>query len=163
MSLQFVFDLVRFIPLLFVIGYAAKSDFKCGSVRNRVWLYFPVGLALSLVYTFCFFSWGLLLMEALSFGFTVLMGFILYTLRGWGGADTKAFITIGAATPLFPVWGILYPLPFPFGMLPFLVLFVSCAASVAYAITKKNGEPFKERKVRFLPFMLIGLIVSFIL
>lgn len=163
MSLQFAFDLIRFIPLLLVIGYAAKSDFKCGSVRNRIWLYFPMGLALSVIYTVCFFSWGLLLMELFSFGFAATMGLLLMVLHGWGGADMKAFIVIGASTPLFPIWGMLYPLPFPFGMLPFLVLFVSCAASVAYAIIKKNGEPFKERKVRFLPFMLAGLIVAFIL
>ena len=88
--------------------------------------------------------------------------FLLFVLHGWGGAVGKAFMVIAASAPLFPHWGILYIMPFPFGMLPFTVLFVSCASAVGYALLKPSNVPLKERKVRFLPFMLVGLIVAFI-
>ena len=163
MVLLWIFDVARFIPLLVVMAYASKSDLKTGYVRNRFWLYFFVGASLTLVATLLDFNVGLVVMEALSFGFAAFFGLLLYVLNGWGGADAKAFIVIGASMPLFPRWGLLYALPFPFGTLPFLVLFTSCALAVAYAVVKPSDVPMKQRKVRFLPFMFVGLVVAFIL
>ena len=48
------FQLIRIIPLLAVFAYAAFRDYKFGEVSNKVWLYAPIGLALTLLELYLF-------------------------------------------------------------------------------------------------------------
>jgi Flp pilus assembly protein protease CpaA len=161
-----LFDLVRFVPLIIVLLFAsyqdltctvkaknADTEFECGVVSNRLWLYAPFGLALTLVeLTFYPVLIGLSVVSAV---FAVVVAVLLFRFGGWGGGDAKAFMTVAVSAPLVPVWGLMFPLP-----LPFIVLFVSCGLAVAYGLLKKSSVPFRKRTVRFLPFMFIGLVIA---
>jgi len=156
-TLTLMLELVRFIPLLFVIGYAAYSDYKTGEVPNKVWLYTIIGGLLTALETAIFFSIPLLLFNLLVIGFCVGIGFLMFHLGG-GGADSKAFMTIGISAPLFPLWSFLWPIP-----LPFVVMFIAAILAVPALINQKSSVPIWQRKLRFLPFVFIGLIMSVIL
>ena len=168
MSLLLVLEVARFIPLMLILAVAAYQDltktvtavdentgetFTCGSVSNKLWRYAPFGLALTVLELF--YLSPLILLSVVSIVVSVIVACIFFVFHGWGGADAKAFMLIGVSAPLMPLWGSLFPLP-----LPFVVLFVSCACAVAYGLLKRSSVPFMRRKVRFLPFMFVGLLVS---
>jgi Flp pilus assembly protein protease CpaA len=155
--LTFILELIRFIPLLFVIGYAAYSDYRTGEVTNKVWLYSIVGGFITVFETVYFFSVPLLLINLIVIGVSVGLGFLMFHLGG-GGADSKAFMTIGISAPLVPLWSFLWPIP-----LPFLVMFIACVLALPIMFAKKSDKPLMKRGIRFLPFMFIGLLVSVIL
>jgi preflagellin peptidase FlaK len=147
-------ELIRFIPLAVVMGYAALKDWRFGEVPNKVWLYAIFGGIVTVLETVLFFSWGLLLLNSIYIGFAVLQAFLLLFIGGWGGADTKALITMGVSAPIVPAWGILYPFP-----LPLLALVLGCAVALPYGVFKKSDVSVLKRKVKFLPFLFIGLLI----
>lgn len=161
-----ILDYVKMLPLLFILIVAAYQDltrsvkvqtdkevFVCGEVSNRLWLYLPVGFGLLLAELFLIPN--LVLFAVGSLVFSIVVGFLLYGLHGWGGADLKAFLLVGFCMPVFPLRSFLFPFP-----LPFLVLLVACLSMVLYVGLKKSDVPFGKRKVRFMPFILLGYIVA---
>ena len=150
-------ELLRFIPLLTVMGYAAYSDYKTGEVSNKVWRYIIIGGLITSLETAFFFSIPLLIINLAVIAVSVVLGFLMFKLGG-GGADSKAFMTIGVSAPLFPLWSFLWPFP-----LPIVVLFIACVLALPALIFRNSDVPFLKRKIRFLPFMFIGLIFSLIL
>jgi hypothetical protein len=150
-------ELLRFIPLCIVMGYAAFSDWKTGEVSNKVWWYALVGGLFTALETAVFFSVGLLIITVSYIIASIVVGFVSFGFGG-GGADSKALMTIGVSAPLFPLWSMFWPFP-----LPFMVLLFACALALPYMVLKKSKAPIWKRKLRFLPFMFIGLIVCVII
>ena len=158
------FELIRFTLLTSIMIYAAYSDYKTKEVPNKTWLYILIGGALTLVETkLQGFNTDIVFTTVFSIITVLVIGLMFFYTNQWGGADTKAFITIGVSAPLFPVWTILHNIPFPFSSFPFLVLFSSSTIAVIYILIVKSNVPLKQRKIKFLPFMLAGLILMEIL
>lgn len=156
-DLGILIDLTRFLPLLIVMGYAAFKDYKTGEVPNKIWLYAIVGAILTLAQTALFFSIPLFFITSMVMLSSVGLGFLLFIL-GAGGADAKAIMTIGLSTPLLPLWSFLWPVP-----TPLLAMMIACIAALPFLMVRKTKESFWKRKIRFLPFMYIGLIVCVII
>jgi Flp pilus assembly protein protease CpaA len=150
-------DLIRFIPLLIVFGYAAYKDYKTGEVPNKIWLYSIIGATLTLVQTALFFSIPLFFITTVVMLSCVGLGFLFFLL-GAGGADAKALMTLGLSAPLLPLWSFLWPIP-----TILLAMMIACIAALPFLITQETKESFWKRKIRFLPFIFIGLIVSVII
>ena len=153
----FWIDLVRIIPLASIIGYAAYKDIKYGEVSNKIWLYAPIGFVLT--FLTCFIAPILFVPTLLSLVCTTATAFLVYYLGGWGGADAKAIITIGLSLPLFPSWSPLRNAPLPFSLFPFIVIFIGSVLTVAYTFHSKTNVPMKQRKIKFIPFILAALII----
>ena len=152
----YLLELARFIPICIVMGYAALADYKTGEVPNKIWLSAIPGGLLTLLETFIFFSVGLLLLTLITIGICVGVGFLLYALGG-GGADSKALMFMAISAPFLPLWG-LYPLP-----LPLIAMLIGSVSALPFILFSKSKEPLWKRKIRFLPFLFIGLIVCVIL
>ena len=150
-------DLARFVPLIMVMGYAAFSDYKTGQVSNKVWWYTIIGGLLTALETAFFFSIGLLAVTLLAMAGSIILGFLIFSIGG-GGADSKALMTLGVSVPLVPLWSFIWPFP-----LPFLAMFIASAITLPYMIAKKSEVPIWKRKVKFLPFIFIGLIICVII
>ena len=156
-------ELIRFIPLCVIMGYAALSDWRTKEVTNKLWLYAIPGLFLTIIETMFFLDGALLVPELLSIAITVVVSYLFFALNQWGGADAKAFMTIGVSAPLFPAWGILHNFPLPLNMFPFITLFIASALTLIYTMLTKSSTPLKQRKVKLMPFMFTGLIIAVIL
>lgn len=150
-------ELMRFIPLLAAMGYAAYLDYKTGEVPNSVWKYTIIGGTITALETALFFSLPLLLINLIVIAICIGLGFFMFKLGG-GGADSKAFMMISISAPLFPLWSFLWPIP-----LPFVVLFIACIFALPPLILRKSKDPFWQRKIKFIPFMFVGLIFCVIL
>lgn len=148
-------ELLRFLPLIAVMGYAAYKDYRTGEVSNGLWRYIIYGFALTVVEVAVTHNLSLLLFDISIMVVCVVFGFASFWL-GSGGADAKAIMVLGFSAPVVPVWSWLYPLP-----LPFIVLLLASAMSLPFFI-KKTNTPMMKRKIKFLPFMFIGLLVSVI-
>jgi Flp pilus assembly protein protease CpaA len=149
-------ELLRFLPLCAIMGYAAYLDYKTGEVPNKIWLYTIFGGTLTLIETLALFSWSLVIITLFSIGISGALGLSTFFIGG-GGADAKALITLGFSAPLFPLWGF-WPLPFTI-----FVLFAGSALALPFMLLKKSKDSVWKRKIRFLPYLFIGLIVCVIL
>lgn len=154
----FILDVLRFMPLAFVMAYAAYSDFKTGEVGNKIFLYGVVGAGLTVLQAFLFGSWGLLFVDLFVAGLTWAVALGAFFLGGCGGADAKMLMVLGVSAPLLPLWsGGWCPLPF-------VVLPVAGVGALVYVVVKrKDGVAFSRREVRFLPFMFVGFVVAMLL
>lgn len=160
---MFAFDIIRYVPLIAVIGYAALCDWRTKEVPNKVWLYAFIGLSFTTIETIFYLNSNLLILELLSASTAFIIAYLFFITHNWGGADAKALMTIGVSAPLFPAWAILANLPFPLNMFPFMTLFITSIIALTYLLVAKSNEPLKKRKLKFLPFMFIGLIIAVLL
>lgn len=138
--------LARLIPLLAVFAVAAYQDFRHGEVSNKVWLYAPFGLALTLADLFLYtpFLWPYTLTSIL---FTVAFGLILfYFTRGFQGADAKALITLSVS---FPLGGFLWFYPLT------AFMFAGLLVGLAWLFHKR-------KTVRFLPYLFFGMLIGLV-
>ena len=150
------FQLIRIIPLLAVFAYAAFRDYKFGEVSNKVWLYAPIGLALTLLELYLFtpalstFTLSVMVvMVAFSFG-------LFFFANGLcGGADSKALITLSLSLPLSPIFSVYL------GIYP-LIAFVLAALLVALKFIATKGKGGIKVKVRFLPYLFIGMLIALV-
>lgn len=130
-----------------VIGYAAWCDYKVGEVANKVWIYAP--FALSLTLTSCALNPEQLTYTVMSFVATIAISLTLFYVGGWGGADAKAFLTIGAAMPVTPFiapnFMFMYPLT--------IILVSSLLAFVASRIRH-------QKTIRYLPYVFVSLFIA---
>ena len=149
MNLLYVFDLCRFIPVVFVLVFAAVQDFKTGEVPNRFWLYIPVGLGLTVIELVFFPSLTVLSIE--SMGIAVVCAFVFFMFRGWGGADVKATVTIAVSTPLTPLVSHLVTL------LPVFALLFAALGGILI-ITVLNLR--KDAEIKFIPLLLVGYVLA---
>lgn len=126
-----------FLTLLF-LAVAAISDLKTREVTDKVWLvYGPIGLALTVYRTYI--DPSLLILTAVSIGFSVLVAFALVLFGLSGGADAKALICLGLTLPLPP--GIISPILgyfHPFFPIVVLITGYICSFSVAVWMVGKN-------------------------
>lgn len=166
MNIILPLEIIRFIPLIFVLGYAAYKDWrniqvedgeKVGVVPNKTWLYSIIGGALTLTETLIVHNSSFLYLELISVAITFGFAFLTNMLGG-GGADSKAYLTLGVSAPLFPVWSNLFPLP-----LPIVVIAISSLIAIPFGFFMKSNKPLLKRKIRFLPFIFIGLLVCLII
>lgn len=150
-------DLARFIPLILIISYAAYSDYKTKMVPNKIWNYAIYGALLTTFESFYFLNTTTILYEIISIAVTIGIAYALFALKAWGGADTKALMTIAVSAPMFPSWTIFSKIP-SLNFFPIGVFYLACIAALVYVVTNKTKTPLKQRKIQFLPFLLVGLI-----
>jgi Flp pilus assembly protein protease CpaA len=161
------FDIIRLALLSIVIGYAAYSDHKTGEVANKVWIYAPFGLSLTFIQLAI--DPVQFLPAILSFVATVVISLTLFYVGGWGGADAKAFLTIGASMPITPIHGAT-SLSFMYPLNVILICSITAfIASLAIAVKRKaktqNYKQFfvawiKNSQVRFVPYILIAMYLA---
>jgi len=140
-----VFDLIRVAPVLAVMAVAAFQDAKTGQASNKLWLYTPFGTLLTLVELWLMpILWlPILLSGIMACGLV----FAAYKLNGMGGADVKAVIMISLCTPTVCFMGHI-------STVPLTMLLIGGLTGTAYGLYKK------QRILRFLPFLFIGLLIS---
>ena len=151
-------DLIRFIPLCLVMAYAAKSDWQTTNVPNKIWLYTIIGGFLTLISTM-YLTQPSFINIILSATFTIIIAKTLFFFNAWGGADTKALIALAFSAPLFPSWSILNSQSFPFSSFPFMALLLSSILILIHTLTTKTTVPLKQRKVKFLPYLFISIMI----
>jgi Flp pilus assembly protein protease CpaA len=156
-SITWILELTRFISLLLVMGYAAYRDYRTGEVSNKLWRYALLGGFITALETTMFFSVALFLVNLSVILVCVGWGFLMFKLGG-GGADSKALMVIAVSAPLFPLWSFLWPLP-----LPVVAMLVASVLALPALVFKRSNESFMKRKIRFLPFMFVGLLFCVIL
>jgi hypothetical protein len=148
---------LRLLLLFCVMGYAAYSDYRIGEVSNRVWLYAPVGLSLTLVDLVLFepflFWYGVTCMVFVS-TFSLVAFYFVQMLKdkkilfggNFEGADSKALITLALS---FPLGGFLWFYP--------LTAFMAAGVLVGLMwLFKRKGN------VRFLPYLFVGMLLAFV-
>jgi Flp pilus assembly protein protease CpaA len=145
-----LFDILRLTLLVIVIAYAAWSDHQTGEVKNKLWIYAPFGLSLTLIN--CAFNPAQLQFIILSFIATIAISFTLFYLGGWGGADAKAFLTIGAALPVTP-----FVEPNLMFMYPLNIILIS--SLLAFIV----GRVRHTKTTRFLPYVFVCLFIALLL
>ena len=156
---MFAIDLARYIPLIAVVSYAAYSDYKTKHASNKIWLYAIYGLTITIIESALYLNYIAIELEVGTVLAAFAIAYGLFELKAWGGADAKALMTIAVSAPLFPSWFILPHAPiFPIG-----VFYIACVATLVYSIAHKSSVPLRQRKIQFLPFILIGLIVCVLL
>ena len=100
--MQEIFEAAKTALSLAFFLYASWSDFKTREVSNRVWLlYAPIALLLSTT-EFLLYEPGRLPFFGLSFGVTAIIAIALFYSGGFGGADSKALMSLALALPFFP-------------------------------------------------------------
>jgi hypothetical protein len=156
-------DITRLALLATVIGYAAYKDHttthkfihngepvECGEVSNKVWLYAPFGLALTLV------AYSLmpeqLVFASLSFVATLFIVLVLFYIGGLGGADAKAFLTIALCMPITPFTRFNL-----FFMYPLNILLVSVLMAFFVGLIRK------KKFVRFLPYVSVAMFLALLI
>ncbi len=103
-------DLIRLVAVP-AFGYAAWTDLRTRRVTNRLW---PPLVVLGLV-LLGVEGWGrvppatvgdrlFLIRAAASVGILVPLSYLLWRVGGFGGADAKAFITVGVLLPTYPAY-----------------------------------------------------------
>jgi Flp pilus assembly protein protease CpaA len=156
-SLVMFIELSRFTSLCAIMGYAAFKDWRTGEVSNKIWLYAIVGGFFTVLETIMFFSVGFLILTIGIIALSISIGFLTFLLGG-GGADSKALMVLGISAPFVPLWSLIWPLP-----LPFVTMLFASVAVLPYFFLKKSDVPVRKRKIRFLPFMFLGLVICVIL
>jgi hypothetical protein len=144
-----LFDALRFIPLLCVLGVAAFQDYRCGEVKNILWLYAPIGFLITIFECLLIPSLGPLVLFSMIIG--VVLAFALYKIKAFAGADTKALITISVSVPLTP-------------LLTGCVLLAPVCVVVVSALVSLPMFLFKGQKtMRYLPYIWVGTFVSMLI
>ncbi|WP_309493023.1 A24 family peptidase [Candidatus Hecatella orcuttiae] len=96
-------DYAAVILVLTFLAYSAWSDWRTREVTNRVWMILaPSGVALTLLRILPTHNWTLYLGWGLIMGVMTLISFTLFYLGLWGGADSKAFLSLGLILPWPP-------------------------------------------------------------
>jgi prepilin signal peptidase PulO-like enzyme (type II secretory pathway) len=114
--------LLRILVALASLGYASIRDVKDREVPNKVWV---LSIPICLILTLLDFEDGNVTISAIliSLASALALGFLLFYLGFYGGADVKGLVLIAIAAPAYPLGdGSLLRLVFP---LPFLLIFFS--------------------------------------
>ncbi len=141
-----LFDLIRFAPIIIILAIAAHQDFRHGEASDKLWIYAPIGSGLTCIELY--FIPQLTTTALISIAISVVCAFIMFYAGGWGGADSKALITLAVSTPLTPLISNLVTF-----MPVFALLFGSLAGMLIFTITEK-------KTTKYLPLMLIGYLIA---
>jgi len=125
-------DILRFIITLFCLGYASISDIKKREVTDKVWLLsVPLCLALTLIDVY---AGTLALIDVIaSLVLALVLGFSLFYLCFYGGADLKALMLIAVTVPAYLYDGLFLRIIFPLPLL--LVFFLAILLSALIPLT----------------------------
>lgn len=136
----------RLFVTVLCFGFAAYSDVQTRSVSNWLWVVFGVFGTLLQLYSGLGRVFGSIIVS-------VFFAFLFWFLKGFGGADSKALMTLSLLMPMgFDGSVMFFPLVvFVFGVLS------AAPALFYYAVTKKD---LKKVELPFLLYLLIGLLVS---
>jgi hypothetical protein len=88
----------------------------------------------------------------MSFIATIAISFTLFYLGGWGGADAKAFLTIGASMPVTP-----FKTPELMFMYPLNIIVVSTL--IAFAV----GVARHKKTTRYLPYVFASMFIALLI
>jgi hypothetical protein len=140
-----LFDCLRLIPVFLIFGYAAYKDYRHGEVTNRVWLYAPLGASFVLA-EYLLFAPDILPLTLISMVAPSLIALGLFALnKGFGGADSKALITLSLCYPMAPAY---------LAFIPGYALIIFCFASLISIIMMAIK---RQRTIRYLPYVLFSL------
>ena len=149
-------DVIRLIPLTIIFLYAGWQDHKTGEVKNKTWLYTLIGCPIMLIQTITLAP-NMLPIIILSAIVCIIIAYMLFkinfkignlTLKGWGGADTKALIMLAACYPIAPAYLAWIPL------FPTLIFGVAALIGSAIMLIKNKTE------IRFLPYVALILTLT---
>jgi len=105
-----ILKLAACLPFLF---YSSYLDLKTRRVPNRVWKLMLLSLSGFLIYEIVNGGVSFILQLVFSFLSSLLLTYLLFRLKVFGGADAKALIVIGTLVPVYPVlefYGYTFPL-----------------------------------------------------
>ena len=105
-----ILKLAACLPFLF---YSSYLDLKTRRVPNRVWKLMLLSLSGFLIYEIVNGGVSFILQLVFSFFSSLLLTYLLFRARVFGGADAKALIVIGTLVPVYPVqefYGYTFPL-----------------------------------------------------
>ncbi len=138
--------IARLIPLLIVFAAAAWQDYHKGEVSNKLWLYAPAGLTLT-VAELVLFTPFLFWYAIISMTFVSVFSLVLfYCVDGFGGADAKALVTLSVS---FPLGGFLWFYPLA------ALVFAGLLVGIVYLF--KRGVV-----VRYLPYLYVGMLLALV-
>jgi Flp pilus assembly protein protease CpaA len=155
----FVFEVARLAPLIAILCYAAIMDHRHGEVSNKIWLYIPIGAALTLIqiwlYTPYLFVFAVPLMIVMG-GLCVVLFYLsdyLEKMLGakaqmFGGADSKALLAISLCYPLTP----------SFSVLPYTNFLILAFGFAVLVVVVRKGLR-RRVAVRFLPYLFFGFLL----
>lgn len=149
-------DITRTILTTAIFTYAAYSDYKTGEVTNKLWLY-AITIGAPLTALTVTLNPQQLTLTLLSIITSVTLALTLFYLNAWGGADTKALITLAVTMPLHPYNPTqhLYPLTVT-------ITAILIALNVQLIKTLKNRRKkvnLLKLQTRFLPYFLIAILI----
>lgn len=148
--------MLRFIPVMTVMLFAAYQDIKQGEVSNKLWLYTPIGFwltVLQLLFAWWYipvtlFVWITVIPISLIAFYSSPLLEKIHANFMFGGADAKALIMLALSYPLSPIiLGKTTPYPF------FAIIFSGLFALI-------YGIASKKHVVKFLPFLCAGMICA---
>ena len=144
-----ILDLARLVPVFVVLVAAALQDIRFGEVTNKLWLYAPFGFTFMFI-EYALLGWGLLPYAFLSLTVSLVAVYLVqrFVKRGWGGADTKALITIALSYPVAPIYLFYQPL------VPLFTLWAASVLAFTVMVAKRKKE------TRFIPYLLVGFALA---
>lgn len=95
-------DLVKVLVCLPFLLYACYCDIKTRQVSNKLWYWMLIATAPFIIYQIIMLGWPYVIRTLLSFIIIFILGYILFELKAFGGADAKALMVIALIFPVYP-------------------------------------------------------------
>lgn len=115
-TLKVILDLTRTTLAITLFLYASWEDWKSREITDKIWIIMSISGITLLIAEIIFISgiglWLILVAISIAFSFTI--GFILFYLDFFGGADSKALIALSILMPLKPELKFINPISHPF-------------------------------------------------
>ena len=151
------FELIRILPLLILFGYAAYSDHKTGEVSNKVWLYTPIGFALTLLEVYLYTpSLAVFAFSVMGVIAALSLGLFFFSKGLIGGADSKALLCLSLCLPLSPSFCVYI------GIYPLVAFALAAFTVTAKSILINKSFNLVKVKVRFLPYLFVGMLLALV-
>jgi len=150
MQFQTALEIIRIVPVILILVYAAICDHKTGHAPNRTWMYMPTGLFLTALTVLIYPQ--TLTLTVISILATVGLSLALFYCRMWGGADAKALIFIALCMPLTSFGGVTM-------ILPLTVMVLAGPIAIAYTVFKQPKN-LLHAKIRYLPFIFAAFVLT---
>ena len=143
-------DLLAVFFSLIFLGYGTWNDLKIRQVSNTVWILF-LPIAIILTGLRVFLQKELILISLLSIFIIILISFLGFYSGMMGGADSKAYICIGVAMPLYPSFVNSFFHPF-FPLAVFINSFIISSTVFIYSFLRNIFWIFFKKESLFLGF-----------
>jgi len=142
-----ILDSISLFFTLVVFGYASLLDYKHREVTNKLWV---IGCVFSIPFLF---NHLLIFNTILSIIVPCVFALVLWYFGAFGGADSKALITLSLLIPM----GFDDSIPY-FSLVCFMFACVLAMPYCLFSIFKK--ENLKKLEIPLLVYLFFGILVS---